>query len=79
MGIKTPDDVAIVGFDNWSVMTEAANPPLTSVDMNLGALGDEAGAALIEMMAGRALSGVRRLPCSLVVRESCGAKVTEKA
>ena len=41
--------------------------------MNLGALGREAGVALIEMIAGRALKGVRRLPCSLVIRESCGA------
>ena len=47
-----PEDVAIVGFDNWNVMTEATRPPLTSVDMNLGALGSEAGAALLEMIAG---------------------------
>jgi LacI family transcriptional regulator len=73
-GLRVPDDVAIVGFDNWNVMTEATRPPLTSVDMNLGALGGEAGAALIEMIAGGALAGVRRLPCSLVVRASCGAR-----
>jgi LacI family transcriptional regulator len=77
LGIRTPGDVAVVGFDNWSVMTQAARPPLTSIDMNLGALGDEAGAALIEMMSGRALQGVRRLPCSLVIRESCGAAQTK--
>lgn len=76
MGVTAPDDVAVVGFDNWSVMTEAARPPLTSVDMNLGALGDEAGAALIEMMSGARLAGARRLPCSLVVRASCGANRT---
>jgi LacI family transcriptional regulator len=69
-----PGDVAIVGFDNWNVMTDATRPPLTSVDMNLGALGGEAGAALLEMIAGGSLAGVRRLPCSLVVRASCGAR-----
>jgi len=77
MGVRAPDEAAVVGFDNWSVMTEAADPPLTSVDMNLGALGDEAGAALIEMMSGVRHSGVRRLPCSLVVRASCGALQTK--
>jgi LacI family transcriptional regulator len=41
--------------------------------MNLGALGSEAGAALLEMIAGRPLAGMRRLPCSLVIRASCGA------
>ena len=73
MGVAVPEEVAVVGFDNWNVMTEATRPPLTSVDMNLGALGSEAGAALIEMIAGRTVAGVRRLPCSLVIRDSCGA------
>ena len=59
----------MVGFDNWDVMAEAARPPLTSVDMNLDALGRAAGECLLEMMAGRPSPGVRRLPCSLVVRE----------
>ncbi len=73
-GLTVPEEVAIVGFDNWNVMTDATRPPLTSVDMNLSALGSEAGAALLEMIAGRPLAGVRRLPCSLVVRASCGAR-----
>ena len=74
MGLGVPDDVAVVGFDNWGVMAEAARPALTSVDMNLEALGREAGASLMEMMGGRTLTGVRRLPCSLVIRDSCGAR-----
>ena len=74
MGLTVPEDVAVVGFDNWGVMAEAARPALTSVDMNLEALGCEAGASLMEMMGGRALKGVRRLPCSLVIRDSCGAR-----
>lgn len=78
-GLRTPEDVAVVGFDNWDVMTDAARPRLTSVDMNLDALGAEAGAALQAMMAGEPLSGVRRLPCSLVVRGSCGAKTQAMA
>ena len=73
MGRAVPADVAVVGFDNWEVMAGAARPPLTSVDMNLDALGREAGTCLLDMIAGRKLAGVRRLPCSLVVRDSCGA------
>jgi LacI family transcriptional regulator len=76
LGLAVPSDVAVVGFDNWDVMVEAAQPSLTSVDMNLAALGREAGGSLLAMMAGEALKGVRRLPCSLVVRESCGARAT---
>ncbi|GLS29144.1 LacI family transcriptional regulator [Mesorhizobium albiziae] len=69
-GVSVPGDVAIVGFDNWDVMTLAARPPLTSIDMNLKALGREAGDSLLDMIAGGANSGVKRRPCSLVVRES---------
>jgi LacI family transcriptional regulator len=69
-GIEIPRQVAIVGFDNWEVMTTAAQPPLSSVDMNLSALGHEAGEALLKIIGGERLSGVRRLPCSLVIRES---------
>ena len=70
MGLAVPADVAIVGFDNWDVMALAARPQLTSIDMNLKALGREAGDSLLEMIAGKKLSGVRRRPCSLVVRAS---------
>ena len=73
-GTVVPDAVSIVGFDNWEVMAEATRPPLTSVDMNLKDLGREAGLHLIDMIAGKRLHGVHRLPCTLVVRESCGGR-----
>ena len=69
-GIGIPADVAIVGFDNWEVMALAARPPLTSIDMNLRSLGREAGDSLLDMIAGKRVNGLRRRPCSLVVRES---------
>jgi LacI family transcriptional regulator len=73
-GIVVPDAVSIVGFDNWEVMAEATRPPLTSIDMNLRDLGQHAGLRLLDMIAGKRLHGVHRLPCTLVVRESCGAR-----
>jgi LacI family transcriptional regulator len=69
-GLSVPSDVAIVGFDNWEVMALAARPPLTSVDMNLRALGREAGERLLDMIGGKRVGGVWRRPCSLVVRQS---------
>jgi len=72
-GAAVPADVAVVGFDNWQIIAEACRPPLTTVDMNLKQLGREAGRRLIELIAGRKHAGVHRLPCSLVVRASCGA------
>jgi len=78
-GVVVPDGVSIVGFDNWEIIAEATRPPLTTVDMNLKELGREAGRRLMELIAGGQLSGVRRLPCSLVVRESCGARAAVDA
>ena len=75
MGIRVPDDIAIVGFDNWEVFAKATRPPLTTVDMGLPGLGRSAGLALLDMIDGKEVQpGVRETPCRLVVRESCGAK-----
>ena len=73
-GVRVPEDVSVVGFDNWEILAEATRPPLTTVDMNMTELGREAGRTLIAMIGGAAPRGIRRLPCSLVVRGSCGAR-----
>nr|WP_321457960.1 LacI family DNA-binding transcriptional regulator [uncultured Cohaesibacter sp.] len=78
MGIKVPEDIAIVGFDNWEVFAKATRPPLTTVDMGLTCLGKSAGLALLDMIEGRPIeAGLRELPCSLVVRQSCGGVASE--
>ncbi|RUU45135.1 LacI family transcriptional regulator, partial [Mesorhizobium sp. M6A.T.Ce.TU.002.03.1.1] len=72
-GLDVPDDVGVIGFDNWQIVAEATRPPLTSVDMNLAALGREAGLTLLSLVGGQpAAPGIRKLPCRLVVRQSCG-------
>jgi len=70
-GIRVPEDVSVVGFDNWEIMAEQTRPPLTSVDMGLKALGREAGLTILALAEGRPVeAGVRKLPCHLVVRQS---------
>ena len=44
-GVRVPDDVAVVGFDNWDVIAAATRPAITTVDMNLHELGRQAGLA----------------------------------
>ncbi|GLS22451.1 LacI family transcriptional regulator [Labrys miyagiensis] len=71
--VAVPDEIGVIGFDNWEIMAAQSRPPLTSVDMNLTAIGREAGLALLTLVDGqKAETGIRRLPCRLVVRESCG-------
>lgn len=71
-GKRVPDDIAVVGYDNWDVMTTACRPPLTSVDRNLEEVGRTAALMLMEAIEGRPAPGVRSVPCRLVVRESTG-------
>ena len=69
-GRKVPEDIALVGFDNWEVMAAACRPPLTTVDMNLRELGRVAAERLLAAIGGKSGAGIERLPCSLVLRES---------
>ena len=72
-GIDVPGDVGVVGFDNWEIVATESRPPLTTVDMNLAALGREAGLTLLSLVDGKPVEpGIRKLPCRLVVRQSCG-------
>jgi len=70
VGRRVPEDVALVGFDNWEVMAEASQPPLTSVDMNLDGLGRTAAEMLLAAINGKPSPGRHPHPCHLVVRES---------
>jgi LacI family transcriptional regulator len=72
-GIKVPDDVALIGYDNWEIIAAATRPGLTTVDMNLHGLGRQAGLCLLDLIAGRKRTGIERLPCRLVIRDSCGS------
>jgi LacI family transcriptional regulator len=69
-GRRVPRDAAVAGFDNWDVMTAAARPPLTSVDMDLEGLGREAAGLLLAAIAGAPRHGVHLHPCRLAIRDS---------
>jgi LacI family transcriptional regulator, galactose operon repressor len=70
LGKSVPADVAVTGYDNWSVMAEASRPPLTSVDLQLEELGRRTATLLLAAMAGDPHHGVLELPAHLVARES---------
>nr|MDT0657378.1 LacI family DNA-binding transcriptional regulator [Micromonospora sp. DSM 115978] len=72
LGRRIPDDVAIVGYDNWEIFAADCRPPLTTVDLNLQQLGATAVAHLFAALDGSRVTGVIRQPCRLVVRESTG-------
>ncbi|WP_337061269.1 LacI family DNA-binding transcriptional regulator [Kineococcus sp. G2] len=69
-GRRVPEDVAVVGFDDWDVIALASRPPLTTVALGLEAMGRRAGELLLDAVAGRTSPGTSVLPTRLVVRES---------
>jgi LacI family transcriptional regulator, galactose operon repressor len=51
-GLRIPDEVAVVGVDNDEMMCELANPPLSSVTLDLDKAGYEAARLLDRLMTG---------------------------
>jgi LacI family transcriptional regulator len=74
VGRRIPDDVALVGFDNWAPMALGALPPLTSIDMCLEDVGRVAAEHLLAAIGGESGNGVHTVPCRLVVRQSTGGE-----
>jgi LacI family transcriptional regulator len=72
VGRRIPEDVALVGFDDWAPMALGALPPLSSVDMRLEEVGRVAAEYLLAAIGGERPRGVHKVPSRLVVRESSG-------
>ncbi len=72
-GLKIPDDLAIIGFDDLPPAT-VAFPPLTTVRQPVHRLGMTAVEMLIDILnTGNDLPRRVILPTELVIRASCGA------
>ncbi|MCM6761537.1 LacI family transcriptional regulator [Rathayibacter sp. ZW T2_19] len=74
LGRKVPEDVAVVGFDNWLVLATNARPQLTSIDADLQELGRAAAHRVFEAIGGSPASGTQYLPTRLVIRGSTIAR-----
>lgn len=78
LGLRVPDDLSVVGFDN---VPESAlgDPPLTTVEQPIQQMGSEAVRLLLELIEDPSLPPVRViLPTRLVVRQST-LRITETA
>jgi LacI family transcriptional regulator len=72
-GLRIPEDVAVVGYDN-DPAARFTDPPLTTVDAATGRSTTEATAMLLDLIHGYAASPqTKLLEAELVVRASCGA------
>ncbi len=70
-GLRVPDDIAVVGFDNVDD-SQAHIPSVTTVSQTFYELGRQGTEMLLALMEGQSLPPRSTMPAQLVVRESCG-------
>ncbi|MBT1173553.1 LacI family DNA-binding transcriptional regulator [Bifidobacterium sp. MA2] len=70
IGRRVPDDVAVIGHDNWFVFSTNVHPTLTTFDNNISLIGKTAAKFLIDAINGRPHHGVTSVECPMIVRES---------
>ncbi len=68
-GIRVPEDVAIVGFDNDYYSTSSL-PPLTTMEQSSVAMGSRMAEVLVRLIAGETVDNLTIMPTRMVERES---------
>jgi LacI family transcriptional regulator len=78
-GLRIPEDLSVVGFDELPV-SRWASPPMTTVRQPLAEMGNAAARMLGELIDGAPLRSTRmELTTELIVRESTAAPKTDSA
>lgn len=75
LGLRVPDDVAVVGFDDLAASSQA-DPPLTTVRQSIRLLATEAIRTLTALIEDPTIPPQQvMIPTELIVRASCGAQL----
>ena len=72
-GLRVPDDLSVVGFDN-TPLSSYFDPPLTTVEIPMYRLGFAAMEMLVNLISGRGVERLKFFRTRLVVRESTGKR-----
>lgn len=72
---RVPEDVAVIGYDNWEILATNSRPELTSIDAGLKELGRQAARLVFEAIDGDATrGGTQYQPVRLIIRGSTVAR-----
>ncbi|WP_222131352.1 LacI family DNA-binding transcriptional regulator [Pseudonocardia sp. C8] len=72
LGIRVPDELSVVGYDDQQILAAHTTPPLTTVALPHRAMGETAVRLLLDALAAGTAPEPQllRLPCTLVERDS---------
>jgi LacI family transcriptional regulator len=78
-GLQVPDEIAVIGVDNDTLLCMMSTPPLSSVEVSSWRIGYEAAALLDAMMQGKRPRDTPRVlpPTSVVARQSTDVLAVE--
>jgi LacI family transcriptional regulator len=69
MGLRVPEDLAVIGFDNIPLSSFFV-PPLSTIEVPMFTLGAESMETLVSLMAGKKVSRIKLHKTNLVIRKS---------
>lgn len=72
-GRDVPNDISVMGHDNWEQIASQSRPPLSTVDMRLQEVGRLAAQLLFAAIEGDFRPGVHSVQCRIVPRGSSAA------
>ncbi|MDA3851127.1 MAG: diguanylate cyclase [Spirochaetaceae bacterium] len=70
-GLKIPNDIAVLGFDDKPGV-EFLKPPMSTINQPIAIMVNKAYSVLMEIIQGKEVELIHRIPAQLVTRESCG-------
>lgn len=68
--VRIPDDVSMLGFDNDIAICETMTPSLSTMNLPYLEIGQYAAARMLRSVAGEAETGVEKVACQFVERDS---------
>lgn len=78
-GIRVPEDLSVVGFDDQEIISAELRPPLTTLALPHAEMGREATDLLLDELEGQPSEpGPRLLPCPMIERASLVAVSNER-
>ena len=77
-GLRVPEDISVVGFDDFQTVSRGLRPQLTTAALPYYTLGFEGARLLEAVLSGKAVSGKREIDCPLVFRQSAGPASRER-